>query len=166
MAAVQQLDFFFTKFCTPMRRGRRKAVPLSCDESLKSHVMRAVTSLSADGVAKERRAVCLAARELFPNLLIVIRDPAHAIRLASQSLHCDGVFGEVWRELFDGRHALAPDIQNSAKWQNLFVAMQEGNVLPLAGPGVGRKPLESVARNLSFAKQRFDSTAGPVGKMR
>ena len=73
----------------------------------------------------------LAARELFPNLMIVIRDPAHAIRLASQSLHCDDVFGEVWRELFDGRHALAPDIKNSAKWHNLFVAIQEDNVLPL-----------------------------------
>ena len=137
----------------------------ACDESLKSHVMRTITSLSADGAAKERRAVFLAARELFPNLLIVIRDPAHAIRLASQSLHCDDVFGEVWRELFDGRHALAPDIRNSPKWHNLFVAIQEDNVLPVAEPGVGRKPLEAVERNFSFAKQRFDSTAGPVGKI-
>ena len=62
----------------------------------------------------------LAAQELFPNLLIVIRDPAHAIRIASQSLHCDEVFGEVWRELFDNQHALAPDIMNSDKWRNLF----------------------------------------------
>ena len=165
VTAVKQLGSFLTKFCTPMGRGRRKAVPLACDESLKSHVMRTVTSLSADGASKERRAVFLAARELFPNLLIVIRDPAHAIRIASQSLHCDDVFGEVWRELFDGRHALAPDIMNSAKWHNLFVAIQEDNVLPLAEPGVGRKPLEAVVRNLSFAKQRFDSTAGPVGKI-
>ena len=166
VTAVKQLGSFLTKFCTPMGRGRRKAVPLACDESLKSHVMRTVTSLSADGAAKERRAVFLAARELFPNLLIVIRDPAHAIRLASQSLHCDDVFGEVWRELFDGRHALAPDIMNSAKWHNLFVAIQEDNVLPLAEPGVGRKPLQTVVQNLSFAQQRFDSTAGPVGKTR
>ena len=70
----------------------------------------------------------LAARELFPNLLIVIRDPAHAIRLASMSLHCDDVFGEVWRELFDCRHALAPDIMNSAKWHNLFVAIQPASL--------------------------------------
>ena len=108
----------------------------------------------------------LVARELSPNLSTVVRDPAHAIRIASQSLHCDDVLGEVWRELFDGRHALAPDIKNSAKWHNLFVAIQEDNVLPLAEPGVGRKPLEAVVRNLSFAKQRFDSTAGPVGKLR
>ena len=111
----------------------------------------------------------LAGRELFPNLLIVIRDPAHAIRIASKSLHCDDVFGEVWRELFDGRHALAPDIMNSDKWHNLFVVAtqeEEDSVLPLAEPGIiGRKPLERVVQNLSFAKQRFDSTAGPVGKM-
>ena len=113
IAAVKQLGSFLTKFCTPLGRGIRKAVPLACDESLKSHVMRAVTSFSADGASKERRFLFLAARELFPNLLLVIRDPAHAIRLAAKSLHCDDVFGDVWRELFDGRHALAPDIAPS-----------------------------------------------------
>ena len=111
-----------------------------------------------------------AAKELFPNLLlIVIRgDPAHAMRLAGQSLHCVDVFGEVWRELFDNTHALAPDdIMNSDnKWHDLFVKEQEDNiVLPLAQRGLGRKPLQAVVRNLSFAKQRFDSTAGPVGKI-
>ena len=107
----------------------------------------------------------LAAQELFPNLLIVIRDPAHAIRIASQSLHCDDVFGEVWRELFDNQHALAPDIMNSDKWHDLFVKVQEDNIEPLRRAGLDRKPLDAVVRNLSFAKQRFDSTAGPVGKI-
>ena len=165
IAAVKQLGSFLTKFCTPLGRGIRKAVPLACDESLKSHVMRTVTSFSADGASKELRFLFLVARELFPNLLLVIRDPAHAIRLAAKSLHCDDVFGDVWRELFDGRHALAPDIMNSAKWHNLFVTIQQDNILPLAEPGIGRKPLERVARDLSFAKQRFNSTAGPVGKI-
>ena len=165
VTAVKQLDSFLTKFCTPLGRGRRKALPLACDESLKSHIMRTVTSLSADGAAKERRALFLAGRELFPNLLIVIRDPAHAIRIASKALHCDDVFGEVWHELFDARHALAPDLMNSAKWHNLFVAIQEEGPLPLAEPGIGRMPLRAVVQNLSFAKQRFDSTAGPVGKI-
>ena len=180
--AVKQLRSFLTKFCTPLGRrpgrGRRKALPLACDEALKSHVLATVNTISADGASKERRAVFLAAKELFPNLLIVIRDPAHAIRLASQSLHCDDVFGEVWRELFVGardrgpgaggphkRHALAPDIMNSDKWHDLFVKVQEDNIVPLARAGLGRKPLEAVVRNLSFAKQRFDSTAGPVGKI-
>ena len=165
VTAVKQLESFLTRFCTPLGRGRRKALSLTCDESLKSHIMRTVTSFSADGGGKERRAVFLAGRELFPNLLIAMRDPAHAIRIASQALHCDDVFGEVWHELFDARHALAPDLKNSAKWHNLFVAIQEDSAVPLAQPGIGRKPLQAVVRNFSFAKQRFDSTAGPVGKI-
>ena len=43
--------------------------------------------------------------------------------------------------------------------------IQQDNILPLAEPGIGRKPLERVVRHLSFAKQLFDSTAGPVGKI-
>ncbi|CAK0804948.1 unnamed protein product, partial [Prorocentrum cordatum] len=163
--AVEQLGSFFAKFCAPLGRGRRKALPLARDESLKSRVLATVTSIAADGAAKERRAVFLAARELSPNLLIVIRGPAHAMRIASRPLHCDDAFGEVRGELFDGRHALAPDIMNSDKWRDLFVAIQEDDIAPVAQAGLGRKPLEAVVRNLSFAKQRFDSTAGPAGKI-
>ena len=111
VTAVKQLSYFVTKLCAPL--GRRSE-PQACDEELKSHIMRSVASLAADGAAKERRAIFLAARDLFPNVLIVIRDPARAIRLAIQSLHCDDVFGEVRRELFDGRRALAAYIRAAA----------------------------------------------------
>ena len=57
--------------------------------------------MSADGAPKERRAVFLVAREFFPNLLIVVLDSAHAIRIAIKALHCDDVFGQVWHQLFD-----------------------------------------------------------------
>ena len=60
--AVKQLGSFFTKFCTPLGRRRREALPLACDESLKSHIMNTVRILSADGAAKERRALFLARR--------------------------------------------------------------------------------------------------------
>ena len=106
----------------------------------------------------------LAAPDLFPNLLIVIRDAAHALRIAAKALHCDDVFGEVWDELFDGRHALVPDLKNSDKWHNLLVAIQEDNVRAVAMPGVPQ-PLAGILRNVSFAKQRFDSTADPVAKV-
>ena len=69
---------------------------------LKAEIIKKVTCFAADGASKERRALALAVREVFPNVLIVIRDPAHAIRIASKSLHCDALFGEVWDELFDG----------------------------------------------------------------
>ena len=166
VTAVKQLDSFLTKFCTPLGRiqGRRGVQPLACDLALKAHVMKTVNCLSADGASKERRAVFLAARDLFEKLLIVIRDPAHSIRIASKSLHSDDLFGEVWHELFDGRHALVPDLMNSKKWHNLLVAIQEDNIATVAIPSE-LKPLASVIRNVAFAKQRFDSTAEPVAKI-
>ena len=166
VTAVKQLDSFLTKFCTPLRRipRRRRLQRLDCDEFLKAHVLKTVKVISADGASKERRAVFLAARDLFPNLLIVIRDPAHAIRIAIKALHCDDVFGEVWHELFDDRHALVPDLMNSRKWHNLLVAIQEDNIRALAVPGMPQ-PLAGVLRAVAFAKQRFESTAGPVGKI-
>ncbi len=106
----------------------------------------------------------LSARELFNNLLIVIRDPSHAIRTACRALHPDDIFGQVWHELFDGRHALVPDIMNSQKWQSLLVAIQEQNIRAVALPG-DAEPLRRVMRNVAFAKQRFDSAADPVGKI-
>ena len=60
---------------------------------LKAEIMKKVACFAADGASKERRALALAIREVFPNVLIVIRDPAHAIRIASKSLHCDALIG-------------------------------------------------------------------------
>ena len=110
------------------------------------------------------RVLFLAARDVFPNLLLCIRDPAHAIRIAAKALHTDDVFGEVWHELFDARHALVPDLMNSPKWHDLLVAIQKTNVTAVAAGGFP-EPLAGIIRNVAFAKQRFDSTAGPVGKM-
>ena len=126
--------------------------------------MSTVLCLAADGASKERRALFLAARDLFPDL-ILIRDSAHAIRIAAKYLHQDDVFGQVWHELFDGKHALVPDLMNSQKWHNLLVAIQEDTIRAVARPGVPQ-PLVGVLRNVAFAKQRWDSTAGPVGKWR
>ena len=67
----------------------------------------------------------LAAHEVFPNLLICIRDSAHAIRIATKALHTCDVLGEVWDALFNARHALVPDLMNSQKWHDLLVAVQE-----------------------------------------
>ena len=164
VTAVKLLGEFLTKFFTPLGRGRRQAEPLACDEGLKDHVLRTVTSVSADGCAAERRAVFLAAREIFPNLLIVIRDSAHAIRIASKALHSDDVFGKVWRELFNARHALVPDLMHSPKWHNLLNSIQEDNFRVVA-MHADSQPLARVVRNLAFAKQRFDSTAEPVMKI-
>ena len=166
VTAVKQFDAFFTRFCTPLGRvrGHRAPEPLACDQELKKLIQEKVFCISADGAPKERRAVFLVAREFFPNLLIVIRDSAHAIRIAIKALHCDDVFGQVWHQLFDAKHALVPDLMHSDKWHNLLVAIQEDNARVLARPG-DPEPLAGVLRNVAFAKQRFDSTADPVAKV-
>ena len=78
--------------------------------------------------------MALAARELFPNLLIMIPDLAHAVRIIVRALHCDDIFGKVWEGLFDKRHALVPDLMYSSKLHNLLVAIQEDNVRAVAMP--------------------------------
>ena len=166
VTAAYQLDDFLTRFCSPLgpADGHRAPQPLACDATLKAEIIKKVTCFAADGAAKERRALSVAARDLFPNNVILIRDPAHAIRIATKSLHCDELFGKVWHELFDGRNALAPDIMNSKKWESLLVAIQQDNAAHVQMPG-DQNPMARVIRNLDFAKQRFDSTAGPVAKI-
>ena len=177
VTAVKSLELFLTRFCTPLGRrapvgggrpGRRAPRPLArCDEELKTHLINTVRCIAADGAAKERRAVFLAARELFPNALIVIRDSAHAIRIASKALHLDEAFSKVWKELFDQRHALVPDMMNSPKWANLLDTIRDSTARVLSRPGMSDYPrlLAGVSANVAFAKQRFDSTAGPVAKV-
>lgn len=101
-------------------------------------------------------------RQVCPNAIMVIRDIAHAVRIAAQKpLHNDDVFGQVWDELFDKKHALVPDIQHSDKYRGLLQAAQEA---VLGIPGI-QHPIDTVLRHLSFAKQRFDSFADPAAKL-
>ena len=109
--------------------------------------------------------------KFFRNCKFLIRDPAHAIRIAvKNSLHADKCFDEVWSEMFDKRHALAPDIMYSDKWRDLLTNIQKDTSVtavrvPTAA-GVGdQQPLALVFKCLAFAKQRFESTAVPVAKM-
>ena len=67
----------------------------------------------------------------------------------------------MWTQLFDKRHALVPDIENSEKWQNVLQVVQEE---VLAIPGV-EHPLKHVLKSLQFAKHRFDSGADPMAKL-
>ena len=56
----------------------------------------------------------MAVEEMFNNVIVIVRDPARALRIAvTNPLHCDDVFGDAWAQLFDKRHALVPDIMDS-----------------------------------------------------
>ena len=69
VTAVKQLQGFLTRFCSPLgpSAGGRAPQPLACDIMLKADIIKKVKCFAADGAAKERRALVLAVREVFPN---------------------------------------------------------------------------------------------------
>ena len=156
---VRKLDAFLNKFCTPLGpKGR----PLATNNALKDHIRKCTRTFAADGASKERRALLLATHELFPNVVLLLRDAAHALRIAIRDpLHYDALFGEVWTVLFSERHALVPDVMNSQKWQDLLQNIQR-EVLRIPAES---QPLAVVLKHLRFAKQRFDSSADPIAKV-
>ena len=114
LIGIRKLDGFLLRFCTPLSSKR---LPLAPDHELYEHILKCVLIFSADGARSERRVLFLAAQRLFKNLVYLIRDSAHAIRISVKNpLHHDDEFGDVWTHLFDKRNALVPDIENSEKW--------------------------------------------------
>ena len=95
---------------------------------------------------------------------MVIRDPAHAIRISTQKpLQLEEEFGKVYEELIGKRHALIPDIPNSGRWRLQLQAI-EGECLRI--PCLSREgAMKVVLRHLSLAKQRMDSAADPLAKL-
>jgi len=95
---------------------------------------------------------------------MVIRDPAHAIRISTQKpLHLEQEFGAVYSELIGNRHSLISDIQNSGKWRLQLEAMEREC---LRIPALSREgAMKCVLRHLSMAKQRMDSAADPLAKL-
>ena len=120
LIAVRKFDAFLNRFCTPLKSaiGDTQASNSAVDDSqaLKEHIRKHTRVFAADGASKERRALFTAVREMFENVVLLIRDGAHALRIAIRDpLHFDDFFGEVWNELFDQRHALVPDLMHSNK---------------------------------------------------
>ena len=70
LIAVRKLDSFLNKFCTPLAKA---GGPLPPDFALKAHIRRCTRSVAVDG-AYERRALKLAVEELFPNIVLLLRD--------------------------------------------------------------------------------------------
>jgi hypothetical protein len=124
-----------------------------------------VRILAADGGAAERRSLfCSATCGFFPNADFVIRDFAHAVRIATQKpMQLVSIYKDVYEELINKRHALIPDLKNSDKWKKLLAGIQTDVIkMPcLRLPG----SLKVVLRHLSFAKQRMDSCADPLAKL-
>ena len=103
---VDHLDAFIQSVCAPLRK-RTRGQELAVDDALSAHIKHSVRCLSSDGAKSERSILFLAAQMVFKRVAHVIRDSAHAIRIAIKDpLHHDTLFGQVWEELFNKKHAL------------------------------------------------------------
>ena len=139
-------------FCTP--------AGLPCDEGLVQHFCRRVRIFQADGASSMPKAAEFL-RQHCPNLLVVGRDFAHAIRIACRSpVELETFFGAQWERLFGGEHSIVGDIQYSAPLRARLQACQR-RVLHVDGAQGG---LAGILKHLSFVQPRFESFVGPRRK--
>ena len=156
VAAAQDIELALRQFCTPLGQP--------FDDSLYKHITTHVTSLAADGAAAARKQLVIVVQRMCPNVVLLIRDVAHAVRIAARDpLHHDEAFGQVWEELFNKEHSVVSDFQHSDKLKAGLTAAQH-DVVRL-GNRDQRPPLDVILRHFSFAKQRFDSLAVPAAKV-
>ena len=154
----KNLQRCITRFWTPLGGGRL--------DRQENAMLKNMRCLSSDGGASERKLMFRVVRTLCPGVVLVIRDFAHAARIAMQRpQQFDPVFNAVHTHLFNNglsqkKHAVIPDIQYSDKLKDLLVSAQQ---LYLRLPAE-QHPLRVVLRHMSFAKHRFDSMADPVAK--
>ena len=148
------------------------------DEDLFTKVSAKVQHYVSDqGGSAHKCGQLLSRRPELGNLVWVSCDAAHQVRIASKDpLHANDGFRQQWDRLFNAKHALIPDIQNSDVWRSRLVAAQKVLHRAPAGPAVQAVPavpaakdnrmleVDTVMRTFSFAKQRFDSSSTPMMK--
>ena len=79
------------------RRPLATSVLQTYTQTLKGHILKRTRSFAVDGAVKERRALEYVVQTIFPNVVLIVRDAAHALRIAMKDpLHHDDVFGDVW----------------------------------------------------------------------
>ena len=132
------------------------------DDLARSHLKRSVRHFASDqGPSVAKAAKILATDGHLPSLVYLSFDGAHQIRIASKDpLHALPEFERQWQRLFGGKSALLPAIQHSKAWQAKLVACQN-QVLKVHGT---QGPLTKALQTMSFAAQRFDSSASPLYK--
>ena len=83
-----------------------------------------VRSYASDG-GKPMVKCGLLLRQHFPAMSLRILDRAHCIRRAALPLTIEEKFFQFWHHVFDKRHAVIPDLQNSAEWRLRFSLIQK-----------------------------------------
>jgi len=114
---------------------------------------------TADGGSSVQKCLRFLAAGQCPNMLLILRDPAHLIGHATKDpLLADARFGTWWDNVFGNRHALVPDIKNSDEWTEKLILCQK---VVCGSAGVQGGGFQGIVRVMNFAKQRFDSCATP-----
>ena len=79
LVAVRKLDQALNAFWTPLPpRGQHLQVLFELKERMRNNVK----AIASDGASKERRALQLAVEGLFPPVILILRDPARALKIA------------------------------------------------------------------------------------
>ena len=121
--------------------------------------------LAADGSAAERKALRVVICRVCPNVILLVRDMAHAVRIAAKGpLQRGSEFELVWEDMFNRKGALVPEFQHSDKLKAAIQASQR-DAVKLPGLCRSRSALDVVLKHFSFAKQRFDSFSLPAAKV-
>ena len=156
------------RFCTRrvlhpgINAGKARSEP---NQAAQDHIRTHIEMFTADGASNEQ----LAGKMLHPTSLrgdlamklpalrLVIRDKAHATRrITERTISADSRLGHIMNTIVVGQGSVSRILKNSRQLASIFeqeVSKQER----LAG-------VDSSMRNMSFAKQRFDSTAKPLGR--
>ena len=131
---------------------------------MQEHFRDRIDMFTADGAANEQ----LAARLLhpgssrsncqkLPNLSMILRDKAHATRrLTERTFQADPNLDRIMQAVVTGETSVARLLKNSRLFQCIFE--QEVCKQVRSGSAAG---VQGSVRDMSFAKQRFDSTAKP-----
>ena len=132
------------------------------------HIRSRIEMFTADGASNEQLAGRLlhpaalrrGAVEKLPALRLVLRDRAHATRrVAERTFAADALLDNIMQVMVTGPNSVARLLKNSRAFQVAF----EAEVRRQVRPGSAAE-LRSSVRNMSFAKQRFDSNAKPLGR--
>ena len=146
--------------------GRRK---LQHDPAAADAICSRIEMFTADGASNEQLAGKMlhptslrhgGAAGKLPNLRMVLRDKAHASRrLTERTFQADPVLDRIMQVVVVGNCSVARLLNNSRRVQTIFEAEVAKQVRLASATGI-----QTTARDVGFAKQRFDSTAKPLGR--
>ena len=131
------------------------------DKDLFSHFESHTLIFASDGCqAALKTGRVLKDKHLLPALVCILRDPAHAVRIAAKDpLKADERFGSFWKQMFDSPHALIRDVEFSDQMRAKLESAQERVRDVLGSQGGG---LTAILKHLRAAKPRFESYATPA----